>query len=104
MTTAPRVIDVWMQHPTAEFLAHPMFASLRRWTRSQAMPTELPLETTLQSMDAAGVRLGLLSAWWGPDGPLIPNEAVAAVVERAPGSGGSPISIRSPSSFRSWSS
>lgn len=85
MTTAPRVIDVWMQHPTAEFLAHPMFASLRRWTRSQAMPTELPLETTLQSMDAAGVRLGLLSAWWGPDGPLIPNEAVAAVVERAPG-------------------
>jgi predicted TIM-barrel fold metal-dependent hydrolase len=73
-----------MQHPTPEFLAHPMFASLRRWTRGESAPTELPLEATLQSMDAADVSLGLLSAWWGPDGPLIPNEVVARIVEKHP--------------------
>jgi predicted TIM-barrel fold metal-dependent hydrolase len=73
-----------MQHPTPEFLAHPMFASLRRWTGGESSPTELPLEATLQSMDAAGVGLGLLSAWWGPGGPLISNETVAATVEKHP--------------------
>ena len=25
------IIDAWMQHPSAEFLAEPMFDSLRRW-------------------------------------------------------------------------
>ena len=25
-------VDAWMQHPTPRFLAHDMFASLRRWT------------------------------------------------------------------------
>jgi predicted TIM-barrel fold metal-dependent hydrolase len=73
-----------MQHPTPEFLAHPMFESLRRWTRSEAAPDELPLEATLQSMDAAGVDLGLLSAWWGPSGPLVPNDFVAGAVAKYP--------------------
>jgi predicted TIM-barrel fold metal-dependent hydrolase len=36
-------------------------------------------------MDAAGVRLGLLSAWHGPSGPLIANDEVAAWVEQHPG-------------------
>jgi predicted TIM-barrel fold metal-dependent hydrolase len=79
-----RVIDAWMQHPTPEFLGHPMFESLRRWTRSDGIPEELPLEATLQSMDAAGVGLGLLSAWWGPSGPLIANDFVANVVAKHP--------------------
>jgi predicted TIM-barrel fold metal-dependent hydrolase len=79
-----RIIDAWMQHPTPEFLGHPMFESLRRWTRSEAAPGELSLEATLQSMDAAGVGLGLLSAWWGPGGPLIPNDFVAGAVEKYP--------------------
>ncbi len=78
------IVDAWMQHPTPEFLGHPMFASLRRWTRSEGPPDELPLEATLQSMDAAGVGLGLLSAWWGPGGPLIPNDFVADVVAKHP--------------------
>ncbi len=81
---APKIVDAWMQHPTPDFLAHPMFASLRRWTRSEAEPTELPLEATLQAMDAAGVGLGLLSAWWGPGGPLISNDFVAAAVAEHP--------------------
>ncbi len=82
--SAPRVVDAWMQHPSPEFLVHPMFDSLRRWTRAEAIPTELPLEATLQSMDAAGVGTGLLSAWWGPGGPLIPNDFVAEIVSKHP--------------------
>jgi predicted TIM-barrel fold metal-dependent hydrolase len=61
-----------------------MFESLRRWTGSAAAPSELPLTATLQSMDAAGVDLGLLSAWWGPGGPLIPNDVVASAVAKHP--------------------
>jgi len=34
------IIDAWMQHPSAEFLADPMFDSLRRWA---GLPTELPV-------------------------------------------------------------
>jgi hypothetical protein len=26
------IIDAWMQHPSAEFLADPVFDSLRRWS------------------------------------------------------------------------
>jgi predicted TIM-barrel fold metal-dependent hydrolase len=80
----PGVIDAWMQHPTREFLTHPMFDSLNRWTRAEARPDELPIDATLQSMDAAGVELGLLSAWWGPGGPLISNESVARAIEEHP--------------------
>ena len=78
------IVDAWMQHPTPDFLAQPMFESLRRWTRSEAIPQELPLEATLGSMDAAGVGRGLLSAWWGPGGPMIDNDFVAAVVAKHP--------------------
>ena len=35
-------------------------------------------------MDAAGVRLGLVSAWWGPRGSLIDNDEVAALVRERP--------------------
>ncbi len=76
-------IDAWMQHPSAKFLGHEMFASLRRWTQ-QEMPSAVPVELTLAAMDAAGVELGLLSAWHGPDGPLIANDEVAALVAAHP--------------------
>jgi predicted TIM-barrel fold metal-dependent hydrolase len=78
------IIDVWMQHPTKRFLAQPFLDSLRRWTR-QAMPEdEVPLELTLASMDQAGVDLGLIAAWWGPNGALIDNDEVAACVRAHP--------------------
>ncbi|MDX2170247.1 MAG: amidohydrolase family protein [Deltaproteobacteria bacterium] len=78
------IVDVWMQHPTARFLAQPFLDSLRRWTR-QTMPTDaLPIELTLASMDEAGVDIGLLAAWWGPNGALIDNDEVAAWVRAAP--------------------
>ena len=74
------IIDAWMQHPSAEFLADPMFDSLRRWARGQLAGDEIPAEATVAAMDAAGVRTGMLCAWWGPRGPLISNDAVAAII------------------------
>ena len=78
------MIDAWMQHPTPEFVGHPMFESLRRWMGIEEVPDEIPLELTIGAMDAAGVDRGLLSAWWGPSGPIISNDEVAEIVERHP--------------------
>lgn len=78
------VVDVWMQHPTLRFLRHDMFESLRRWTGAQVPDEELPIELTVRAMDEAGVTLGLLSAWHGPEGPLISNEEVAGWVAAHP--------------------
>lgn len=78
-------IDVWMQHPTLRFLRHDMFASLRRWTGQEIPAEEPPLELTLAAMDEAGVERGLISAWYGPDGPLISNDEVAGWAARHPG-------------------
>jgi predicted TIM-barrel fold metal-dependent hydrolase len=77
-------IDVWMQHPTARFLRHEMFESLRRWTGEAIPEGEIPLETTVAAMDAGGVELGILSAWHAPEGPLISNDEVAGFVEDHP--------------------
>jgi predicted TIM-barrel fold metal-dependent hydrolase len=78
------VIDVWAQHPTPQFLAHDMFASLRRWTGSERFERNVPVEATLAAMDAGGVGVALLSAWHGPEGPLIANDEVAGFVAQAP--------------------
>ena len=78
-------IDAWLQHPTPGFVGDPMFASLRRWMGVEVAPDAIPLELTLGGMDAAGVEKGLLSAWWGPTGPLISNDDVAGWVAEAPG-------------------
>ena len=78
------IIDAWMQHPSAEFLADPMFESLRRWARGSLAGGEVPVAATVAAMDQAGVRTGMLCAWWGPRGPLISNDAVAAVVAGYP--------------------
>jgi hypothetical protein len=69
-----------MQHPTLRFLRHDMLESLRRWTGMEVPPDEPPIELTLAAMDAAGIEFGLLSAWHGPEGPLISNEEVAGWV------------------------
>ena len=54
------IIDAWMQHPSAEFLADPMFESLRRWARGSLAGGEVPVAATVAAMDQAGVRTGLL--------------------------------------------
>jgi predicted TIM-barrel fold metal-dependent hydrolase len=78
-----RIVDVWMQHPTRRFLEQPFFDSLRRWARQDSIP-EIPLSATIEAMDRAGVDVGLVAAWWGPQGALIDNEEVASVVREHP--------------------
>ncbi len=88
------IIDAWAQHPTRRHLAHPMFDSLRRWTRGEASSRttaggvgedgEWPLSLTLASMDEAGITRSLISAWEGPRGSLISNDEVAGFVREAP--------------------
>jgi predicted TIM-barrel fold metal-dependent hydrolase len=78
-------VDVWMQHPTQRLLGNDMFASLRRWMGDDMPAGEVPLDTTLAAMDAAGVDTGLLSAWHGPNGlDLISNDEVAEWVRLYP--------------------
>ena len=87
-----------MPHLTARFLRQEVLESLRRWGGTQ-LPTEEPsVEATLAAMDAGGVRLGLLSAWHGPSGPLISNDQVAAVVAAHPGrfAGVAAVDLRRP--------
>ncbi len=85
MLSKGRIVDAWMQHPTPRFLAQPIFDSLRRWARGGIPDGEVPPEATLAAMDEGGVRVGLATAWWGPEGPLIGNDEVADLVRRYPG-------------------
>lgn len=78
------IIDAWMQHPTRRFIGHPMFESLRRWTGMEGPAPDVPLDFTLAAMDEARVKLGLICAWWGPQGPLIGNDEVAASAAQYP--------------------
>ncbi len=78
------IIDAWMQPPTLGFINHEMFASLRRWMGIDTLKEEIPIEAMVGEMDRAGVDFALLSAWWGPQGPLISNDEVAGVIERFP--------------------
>ncbi len=78
------IIDAWIQHPTPAFLKHPMFGSLRRWMRMEEVPAEIPLDFTMGALDAGHVSRAILTAWWGPEGPLLPNEQVAQWVGTYP--------------------
>ena len=78
-------IDVWMQHPTQRFLATDMLASLQRWTGGQIPNEQLPIDVTVAAMDAAGVDVGLLTPWRGPNGQdLVSNDEVADWVRQYP--------------------
>lgn len=80
--TAPKVVDAWAQQPTDRFMAEPWLSTLLRWTgRDRTTPS---IDETLAAMDAARVEIALLSAWHGPQGPLISNDEVAEFVAAAP--------------------
>ncbi|PWE17854.1 amidohydrolase [Marinicauda salina] len=77
-------IDVWAQLPTETMARQPWMETLLRWIGRDAdaiLPTP---ETAIETMDAAGVDIALLSAWHGPGGPLISNADVAGAVDAAP--------------------
>lgn len=76
------IVDAWAQHPTERFMEQPWLASLLRWTRQDSLAR--PDAETLAAADAAGVRTTLLSAWHGPNGALITNDEVAAMIATAP--------------------
>ena len=75
-------IDVWAQIPTQTLMEQPWLDSLFRWTGGDRRPPGVA--STLAAMDAAGLDMSLLSAWYGPQGALIGNEAVADQVAQAP--------------------
>ncbi len=79
-----KTIDVWAQITTERMARRPWLEPLLRWT---GRPGELLAPTpasTLQAMDAAGVDVALLSAWYGPEGDLITNREVAEQIDAAP--------------------
>lgn len=78
------VVDAWMQHPTSEFLDREIFDSLRRWMGTDEFP-DVPLSWTVQAYENAGIETALVSAWWGPEGPMLSNGFVADIVDQAPG-------------------
>ena len=77
-------IDVWMQHPTQRFLRQGAFESLRRWLGQEIPEDEIPIDVTIAAMDAAGISFGILSAWHGPQAPLITNDEVAGWITEHP--------------------
>lgn len=79
------IIDAWIQHPTAKLFADPMFASIRRWTgASGGTPDGLSLDVTIAALDAASVDRAVITAWWGPAGPIVSNDEVASFVAAHP--------------------
>ena len=79
-----KIIDVWMQHPTKRHINHPMFDSLKRWTKAGYETEEPPLEATIAAMDAAGVDKGLICSWQNAMEVLISNEEVASFIDKYP--------------------
>jgi hypothetical protein len=78
------VIDVWAQ-PALPALVHmPEVESLWRWTKITPPPEGLPIELTLAEMDATGVEKAFLRAWMRPEGVIISNDEIAAIVRKYP--------------------
>ncbi len=77
-------VDVWAQILTHQMANEPWLATLHRWTQQSASHFTTGVEGTVEAMDAAEVEIALLSAWYGPQGPLITNEEVARQVDARP--------------------
>ncbi|PRQ03209.1 amidohydrolase family protein [Enhygromyxa salina] len=78
------IIDAWIQHPTPAFMRDPIFASLLRWMGVDEVPDAIPIELTIAALDAAKIDRALVSAWYGPAGPLLSNDEVAAMTRAYP--------------------
>jgi predicted TIM-barrel fold metal-dependent hydrolase len=77
-------IDVWAQITTERMAHAPWMETLLRWTGREGQVIVPTTMQTIDAMNAAGVDIALLSAWYGPNGPLISNEEVAAQISAAP--------------------
>lgn len=85
------IIDAWMQFPNKPYLLDPMFDSLRRWpTNWKSLAGDNPAITHAEALDrfrTQGVTKVIASTWWGPAGPMITNDEVAAAVRAHPEAG-----------------
>lgn len=78
-------IDVWAQPGTAALLGRPEFASLLRAVGLTAPPAGgIPIEALVEEMDSVGIDRIVLRAWCAPDGWIITNDDIAAIVARYP--------------------
>lgn len=80
----PAIVDVWAQIVTPRMASRPWMEPLLRWIGSSVESAVATPHSTLQAMDAAGVDIALLSAWYGPEGDLISNAEVADQIATAP--------------------
>ncbi len=78
------IIDAWIQHPTLRHAQDPMFASLRRWSKTEIPTEELPLSMTIAAMDVGGIAKSLTCAWQSPRHDMITNDEVAEFVAQYP--------------------
>lgn len=78
------IIDAWMQFPNKPYLLDPMFDSLRCWpTTWRTLAEENPgisCDEALATLRGQDVSKAIASAWWGPTGPMITNDEIAAAV------------------------
>jgi len=77
-------IDVWAQPGFPQLVHMPEGESLRRWTKITPPPEGIPIELTLAEMDATGVEKAFLRAWMRPEGVLVSNDDIAAIVQKYP--------------------
>ncbi len=78
------IIDAWIQHPTLRHSKDPIFASLRRWTKTDTPTEELPISQTIAAMDSGGIEKSLTCAWQAPGRDMISNDEVASFVAQYP--------------------
>lgn len=78
------VIDAWAQHPTLRFITNPIFNTVKRWGKIQDPSEQVPLTTTISSMDQGGITKSLISAWYAPKNVMISNDEVASFVTQHP--------------------
>ncbi|WP_433337196.1 amidohydrolase family protein [Spirillospora sp. CA-294931] len=92
------IVDAWMQHGTVRFMGHEMLDSLWRWIGQDPPKEEVPVAATVAALDAGGVDVGLISAWYGPEGDLVSNDEVASFVRDGGGrlAGVASVDLRKP--------
>jgi len=78
------VIDIWAQPGFPALIHMPEMESLRRWAKITPPPEGIPIELTLAEMDATGVEKAFLRPWIRPEGVVISNDDVAALVRKYP--------------------
>jgi hypothetical protein len=84
MAAVSGVIDVWAQPGFPALVHMAEMESLRRWSKVTPPPEGIPIELTLAEMDSTGVEKAFLRPWMRPEGVVISNDDIAAIVQKYP--------------------